>query len=340
MQFRYFLSPGFRNERDIELTEAARVIINTCLQVMPDEQVAIITDTMQSTRLVETLAMACNLAGAEYTIAIAKPRKSMYGPKEITEPPKPVAGALMKADAALLVGTTGILWTDAVQNALKQGTRILSAPGISEDNFYRCVLIDYDQVWTVTKRIQDVLHKGEVLSVTSPQGTCFTAELAYPPRWDCDGRVSKPGDFDFLPTGIAQFGFKENTAHGRIVIDGAFSRVGVLREPIVVQVEKGRRVHSEGGFEKKEFEDLMGMFGDPNVSHLSAFATGTNPMAKFVGQPNEDERVIGMMTLFWGDSFHVFGGGIQACMYLIATLTSPTIKVGGLTIVEAGFLKI
>jgi hypothetical protein len=46
----------------------------------------------------------------------------------------------------------------------------------------------------------------------------------------------------------------------------------------------------------------MGMFGNPNLCHLSAFATGTNPNAKFVGQPNEEERVIGMMTFFWKDS--------------------------------------
>jgi hypothetical protein len=105
-------------------------------------------------------------------------------------------------------------------------------------------------------------------------------------------------------------------------------------------VENGKRVRSEGGFEKKEFEDLMEMFRDPNLPHLSAFATGTNPNAKFVGQPNEDERVIGMMTLFWGDNARVFSGGVQASMYLIATLTSPRIEVDGLTIIEEGLIKI
>ncbi len=340
MQFRYFLQPGFQNQRQIELIEAAKVVVNTCLQVRPGEHIVIVTDSMQSIRIAESLAMAVNLVDAEYTILTSKPRKYMYGPREMTEPPKPVAGALAEADAGLLIGTTGIIWTDAGQNALKRGTRILSSPGISEDNFYRCVSIDYDQVWKATKEIQEILLKGQYLTVTSPQGTDFVAELAYPPKWNCDGKVSGPGDFDFLPTGFAQFGFRENTAHGKIVIDGAFSRLGVLREPIVVYVENGRKVRSEGGFERRELEELMGMFRDPNVSHLSGFATGTNPNAKFVGQPNEDERVIGMMTLFWGDSFRIFGGGVLAPMYLIATLTTPKIEVDGVTIIEDGSLRI
>ena len=119
MQFRNFLQPGFQNLRQIELIEVAKVVIDTCLNVKPGENVAIVTDSMQSWRIAEALAMATNLAGAEYVLLCIKPRKSMYGPPEVTNPPKPIGGALRDADAAYFIGTTGLIWTDAVQEALK-----------------------------------------------------------------------------------------------------------------------------------------------------------------------------------------------------------------------------
>ena len=55
----------------------------------------------------------------------------MYGPPEVTEPPRPVVGALKQSDAALLIGTTVLLWIEAVQESLKSGLGVLSSPGIS-----------------------------------------------------------------------------------------------------------------------------------------------------------------------------------------------------------------
>lgn len=337
-QFRYYLQPGFHNTREIELFECAKTVVDTCLNVRSGETVAIVSDSMQSVRLAESLCKAVNDAGADYVVAIIKPRKSMYGPPSETDPPSAIKGLLEYSDAALLVGTTGIIWSEAAQNALRKGTRILSAPGVSEDNFARCVCIDYDAVWASTRRIQDILTKGKSVTITSPQGTYFEAEPAYVPKWECDGRVSGRGDFDFLPTGFAQCGLKEGSGEGTIVIDGAFSRIGVLTESIAVHVKGGKIVSSAGGFERLEFERLLSMYDDPMIRHISAFTLGTNPNAKFTGQPNEDERVCGMMCFFLGDNSRIFGGRRAACMYLMATLTAPKVEVDRITVVEGGRL--
>jgi aminopeptidase len=340
MQYRFFLQPGFQNLRQIELIEAAKVVIDKCLNVKPGENVAIVTDSMQSWRIAETLAMATNLAGAEYTILCIKPRKSMYGPPEITNPPKPIGGALKDADAAYLMGTTGLIWTDAVQEALKSGLRMLSSPGLSEDNFVRCINIDYDEVWKTTKRVQDFFAKGKHVKLTSPQGSDLTFELKYPFFFDRNGLVSKPGEFDILPTGICASGIKQGTANGTLVIDGAFSRVGVLREPIYLTIKDGRIIESRGGFEEHEMRALMDMFNDPNMYLPSSVYTGSNPNAKFTGVPNEDERVKGMVSFMFGDNVRLFRGDIKACMYLVATLTTPRLEIDGTVIVEGGELKV
>lgn len=339
MQFRYYLQPGFTNLREIDLIEPARVVVDQCLKVKPGENVAIVTDTMQSWRLVESVAMAVNLAKAEYTLICTKPRKSMYGPKEITEPPGPVAGALKNADAAFLIGTTGLVFTTAVQEALDHRTRVLSSPGMSEDNFARCVMVDHDALWETTKRVQRFFTNGRQCKLTSPQGTDLAFEIAFHPLGDRNG-MPKPGTFDFLPAGIASAGFKKGTANGTLVVDGSFSRIGVLREPLMLTIKKGTIVKSAGGFEEREFRDLMDMFGDPNMYNPGIITTGTNPNAKFTGVPNEDERVIGMCSIMVGDNAKTQGGDNPAVMYLVAMLTTPRLEIDGTMIVEGGRLMV
>jgi aminopeptidase len=356
MQYRFFLQPGFQNLRQIELIEAAKVVIDKCLNVKPGENVAIVTDSMQSWRIAETLAMATNLAGAEYTILCIKPRKSMYGPPEITNPPKPIGGALKDADAAYLMGTTGLIWTDAVQEALKSGCRMLTSPGLSEDNFVRCIMIDYDEVWERTKRVQAFLSPGKHVKLTSPQGSDLTFEIGYPPldrnnetadigyQWpplpNRRGGVSGPGEFDYLPPGVAGIGLKEDTANGTLVIDGSLSRIGVLREPVYLTIRDGRIVDSKGGFEEREMRAALDMFDDPNMYNVSVMGIGTNPSAKFTGQPNEDERVIGMCYFQFGDNYRIYKGYSKAVLYYVAQLTTPRIEIEGTVIVEGGQLKV
>jgi leucyl aminopeptidase (aminopeptidase T) len=238
------------------------------------------------------------------------------------------------------MGTTGLIWTDAVQEALKSGCRMLTSPGLSEDNFVRCIMIDYEKVWEITKRVQTFFTPGKHVKLTSPQGSDLTFEIGYLPAPGRNGIVSKPGEFDYLPTGIAAGGIKEGTANGKLVIDGSFSRVGVLREPIILTVRNGRIVKSEGGFEEREFRALMDMFHDPNMYNLACIGTGTNPQAKFTGVPNEDERVMGMCYFQLGDNARMYKGNNPAVMYLVAALTTPKVEIEGIIFLEGGQLKL
>ena len=355
MQFRYYLQPGFQNLREIELIEAAKVVIDKCLNVKPGENVAIVTDSMQSWRIAEALAMATNLAGAEYVLLCIKPRKSMYGPPEVTNPPKPIGGALKDADAAYLIGTTGLIWTDAVQEALKNGCRMLTSPGISEDNFVRCIMVDYEELNRITKRVQAFFTPGKHVKLSSPQGSDLTFEIGYSPLVRSDqtskgyrfpplpnrrGSVSGPGEFDYLPAGVAAGGIKEGTANGMLVIDGSLSRIGVLREPVYVTIRNGRLVESKGGFEEREFRAALDFFKDPNMHNLACIGVGTNPNAKFTGQPNEDERVMGMCYFQFGDNYRIYGGNSRAVLYYVAQLTTPKLEIDGTVILEGGQLKV
>jgi leucyl aminopeptidase (aminopeptidase T) len=154
--------------------------------------------------------------------------------------------------------------------------------------------IDYAEVWKTTKKVQSYFSKGRVAEITSPQDTNLVLEIGYPPLFERAGMVSKPGEFDFLPTGIASAGVKKGTANGTLVIDGSSSRIGIFREPIIITIKNRRIVKTSGGFEKREFHVLIDMFSDPNMYNVAAIFTGTNLNAKFAGVPNEDERVIGM----------------------------------------------
>lgn len=335
-----FLQPGFENLRQIELIEPAKVVIDKCLAVKPGETVLIVSDPLQSTRLGEALAMAVSLAKANYVLMYIRQQKYMYGPGEVSEPTKAVAGAIKGADAVYFIGTTGLIWSKAVQSALKSGTRILSSPRMSEDNFVRCIMVDFEKIWETNKRVQAVLRKGAKARLTSPEGTDLTFEIGNPPIIDHNGTATNPGDWDFLPTGFGSASLIGGTANGTLVVDGAAGTFRIIKNPITLTLRNGALVKAEGGYEAREFVSTLDLFGDPKTHNLGSIWIGTNPNAKLTGFANEDERIRGMLSFMFGDNAYIHDGDNPATHYKVVTLTSPRLEIDGKLVLDEGQLKV
>lgn len=335
-----FLQPGFQNLRQIELIEPARVVVEKCLAVKAGETVLIVSDPLQSTRLGEALAMAVSLAKANYVLMYIRQQKYMYGPGDISEPPKAVAGAIKGADAAYFIGTTGLIWSEAVQSALKGGTRILSSPRMSEDNFVRCIMVDFEKIWETNGRVQPLLKKHAKARLTSPEGTDLTFEIGNPPVIDHNGTATKPGEWDFLPTGFASASIIRGSAHGTLVVDGAAGTFRIIKNPITLTIRNGKVVSATGGYEAREFFTTLDLFGDPKTHELGSIWIGTNPNAKLTGFANEDERIRGMLSFMFGDNERIHAGDNPASHYKVVTLTTPRLEIDGKLILEEGSLRV
>jgi len=76
--------------------KGARIAVETCMNIKPDETVLIVTDTGK-VKIAEAFAYASASLGAKTVISIMKPMKQH---KE--EPPKPIKEAMKASDVVLM----------------------------------------------------------------------------------------------------------------------------------------------------------------------------------------------------------------------------------------------
>ena len=90
------------------------------------------------------------------------------------------------------------------------------------------------------------------------------------------GLFHQPGSSGNLPTGEAYIAPVEGTAEGEIIIDGSIAKIGVLKAPLHVNVEKGLAVNFKGP-DGVRLENILGP--NKNARNIGELGIGTNPMA-------------------------------------------------------------
>ena len=125
-----------------------RIVLEDCLAVKEDETVLILPDD-NKINIGESLYSEAKKLAKEAVLMVMKPR-SVSG----EEPPEVVAEAMKKFDVILCPTSTSITHTNAKINAVKEGARLASMPGITEDMFMEgAITADYNQVETLTLKI-------------------------------------------------------------------------------------------------------------------------------------------------------------------------------------------
>lgn len=310
------------------LEKSAGIAIRQCLAVKPQETVLVVADepTRNVGRALWEKAVA---AGAEALYMEMTPRKH-----DGAEPPPPVAAAMLKADVVLGATSFSITHTQARKAASENGARIATLPGITEDIMQRTLDADYHAVAIRSEKFARILTAGKVAHIATPAGTELTLSIDGRQGVPDTGIFHKPGDVGNLPAGEAYVAPVEGTATGIIVIDGAFSGIGVLEAPIRLTVEHGYVTNIEGGSETAKLENMLAEYGKP-ARNIAELGVGTNDRAVLSGRVIEDEKVMGTVHLALGDNFG-FGGQTQVPVHLDAILLHPTLTIDGQIVIKDG----
>jgi leucyl aminopeptidase (aminopeptidase T) len=134
----------------VELQRCAHVALQKCGHVKPGERVLIVTDTMRDQSVAHALMAAAMAAEAEPVLIVMPTRRS--SPQE---PPAAVAAAMREADLAFLYTTYSLTHSSARVAAQKNGARIITMPGVTEDGFLRTLSVDMDRLVSLTNRLAD-----------------------------------------------------------------------------------------------------------------------------------------------------------------------------------------
>lgn len=311
------------------LALACKILMEQCAHVKKGEELLIVSDDLQSGELELALRDAAVQVGAHPVLA-NYPALEPY-----REPPRTVLNA-MKSAGVVIACATRPLASEAMEEALKAGARILSMFRITPDALCRTVDIDYSILAKQMTKIKKILDASKVIRISSPRGTDLHVRMAGRSTRLALGSVRKPGQIDFIPAGAIGVAPLEGTAEGRVAVDGTILGLGRCFRPVFFEFERGKVKSLTGETRWKGLKELL--HRDPNATLLCEIGLGVNPKARLVGGP-EDERVRGSVHIGLGENRY-FGGTLASASHLDGTILGSTLTVDGRDLVRNGKLLI
>ena len=320
---------------DKALAQAARNVVEHCLGIQAGEVVSIVTDSADPGRIEISRALweEARAKGAEVTLAEMLPRKNSG-----EEPPAPIAQLMAESKVVLCPTSKSLSHTQARRNASARGARIASLPTITKEMMVRCLTADYGSIAALTERVAEKLGQGSKFRVESELGTSLELERQDRTVGADTGLLTHPGAMGNLPAGEAFFAPIEGTTNGKIIFDGSVADVGILAEPIELQVERGvARIVSRSAA-SQELERCLSAHG-PKAYNIAELGVGTNNRAIVSGNILEDEKVLGTVHIALGNNAGM-GGTVNVPIHLDGLIRNATLYVDGELMLDKGKLSI
>lgn len=320
--------------KQLDLMYGARRLVDNVTAVQPDEKALVVLDSDTDEALGDSLLAALKEVGAEAQLLKTERAKTDSG-----EPPAAVAAAMIEADVVFLAVQVSLTHTEAVKAVCAKGGRVAAlTQWIPEMMAGGGIEADFHAIEPRVMRVAEKFDRGSTLRVTSPSGTDMTMDIR--------GRLGTP----HAKTGVVRSGtfhpipdieapVSPVTGNGRIVCDASipYLGIGVLEEPVTLQVEDGNVVSIEGGWAADRVRESWESLNDANVYNLAELGIGMNPHCRLIGRMLEDEGVDTTCHFGIGTS-NTLGGVIKAKCHYDFIVHNPTITVDDQVIMRDGEL--
>ncbi len=313
------------------LHEAALIAVRDCMGVKPGEKALVITDG-PTRKIGYALFEVAKKLGAEafFTEIITRSSNGQ-------EPPAPVAELMKLVDVILIPTLMSMSHTDSRREASKNGVRIATLPGITEDLMVRTLEADYFEIGKLSDAVAKLLTEGSEVRVTSANGTDVTMDITGRDGAADTGLNHTPGSFSNLPAGEAYLAPMEGRSEGVVVIDGSMAGVGLLgEERIRIEITGGYATAITGGEAAEKLLSLMEPHG-ALAFNVAELGIGTNDRARITGNVLEDEKAIGTAHIAFGDNKSM-GGTVRVASHLDGVILSPSVLIDGKPVLEDGEL--
>lgn len=289
-----------REYLSFELAAAAKKMVEEVFPIEAGENVVVTADTGSDARVVDATAQALFALGAHPVVIWYE-----MLPNPCTEPPAPVGGAVVAADAWIEYAIAYALYSPAHGRAVEAGCRYFCLSGMDVTMMVQTLgKPNYEALNQMKGKLYDLSQAATEMHMTSPGGTDLVAKVnkeGFP--W----RTRKPGQgYSQMLGGQATFASILDSINGTLVVDGALwppAELGALRSPIELKVEDGFIKEVRGGAEAKVFERWLASFDNEAMYRIAHCSYGFNPgVTRITGRIVEDERVFGCMEFGVGPS--------------------------------------
>jgi leucyl aminopeptidase (aminopeptidase T) len=314
----------------LEAASAARKLLAEVMLVQPGENVVITADTQSDFRTVHATAQAAHALNAHPVVVWYETRARAQ-----MEPFAPVTAAVQAADVWIEYAVQYTLYTDARRAACAGGVRYAAFGGLDVDGMVRTIgRVDYPAMLALGEKLVALTQETSDYRITTPLGTDFRCDNTGADVYQSGRLGDQPGVAVMLGGQVVWLP-NEESAEGTIVIDGILwppDDVGLVREPVTLQLTAGRITAIEGGAEAHLLENWLNGLNDPTMRRIAHLTYGFNPgVIRFTGRIAEDERVFGVFDFG-------FGGWMDrpAASHFDGVITSPTIVADGVELQRGG----
>lgn len=314
-----------------DIDRAVDTVLFDCLGVTEGETVVVVTDPTKRV-IAEALIAGARAAGAEAVLVDMIER-----PNHGAEPPPAVAAAMLEADVLIAPTSKSLSHTEARRAACARGTRAATMPDITEDMLVRTMGADYGEIRRRSSAVAQLLSSGREVKITSEAGTDITIVIEGREGIADDGDLRAPGAFGNLPAGEGFIAPIEGATNGRIAFDGSIWPVGILEEPLVIDVVDGYATDMSGAA-ADEFRAIIEPHGRDAFA-IAELGVGTNPAAILTGNVLEDEKILGTIHIALGDN-HTIGGTVKVPSHEDGIVLSPAVEIDGAPVLREGRLLV
>lgn len=313
-----------------ELFDSSIIALKDYLGLKKDETLLIISDETKR-EIGQTLLEAGKQLCKEAFLVEMKQRE-ING----EEPPIQISELMKMVDVVVCPTAKSLTHTDARRNAVKEGVRIATMPGITIETMVRCLSADAKKVVDLSLKVKALLEPASEIRVVTEKGTDITLPMKGRKVIESTGVLINKGDSGNLPSGEVYLAPWEDKSNGVVVIDGSLAGVGMLEEPVTVKVKNGFAEEITGGYQAKIFSDMIDKVGR-DARAVAEFGLGTNYKAQLCGMILEDEKVYGTIHIAFGNNVSM-GGNINVKSHIDGLVTSPNVYVDNKIIMKKGKL--
>lgn len=300
-----------------ELQQAATIALRDCMGLGPDETLLVITDEVEL-----PIGQALHEVGKDLcheSILVQIKSRRING----EEPPAAVARMMREVDVVVCPTAKSLTHTDARRQAAQVGTRVGTMPGITVDTMVRCLNADYAKVVALTDFVVQRLQNVSTVRVVTAKGTDIVMPVEGRNILPSKGVLRQKGESGNLPSGEVYLAPWEGRSNGRVVIDGSMAGIGMLTQPIVVEVVNGYAETITGGEQAQQLVATLDSVGR-DARAVAEFGIGTNYKAILTGHILEDEKVYGTIHIAFGNNVSM-GGNIAVNSHLDGLVTQPDV---------------
>ncbi|MDD2278849.1 MAG: aminopeptidase [Bacteroidales bacterium] len=313
-----------------QLSDASIIALRDCMGLKSNETLLVITDEIK-----RDIGIALHEAGkgiAKESMLIEIKSGEING----QEPPEAVAEMMRKVDVVVCPTAKSLTHTDARRNAVKEGVRVGTMPGITVDAMARCLSADYDRIISLTDFIADKMEGISTIRVVTKKGTDVTMPVKDRMILRSKGVLREKGESGNLPSGEVYLAPWEDKTNGRVVVDGSMAGIGMIKQPIVIDIVNGYAESITGGPQADELANMLDKVGR-DARAVAEFGIGTNYKAKLTGLILEDEKVFGTIHIAFGNNI-TMGGKISVSSHLDGLVTEPDVYFDDKLIMQKGKL--